>query len=411
MIFGQNREKVVESGLLREIRGGGMNKIGKKRLFGVILVSALIVMTIVLSNIIYWRNRAIRDGYYFIDIDGNIVSRRFENVGEFEYGWALGSEKKGDKELFYYIDTNFKIIGEKITDQKHIFLNLPYDGEYIFSVLSEDSINLLDRNMKSILKVPYNTEGIEDIRDVVRGISKNGLFPIKSPSNNKWGYMDLNGDMVIEPKFDDAERFNDEGYAIVFDRDKQKYAVIDSEGNYKINPIYSNIELYGEGIALVSEKYEEPAYFIDFVGNKQSDKLFYGYSSNKHASDGYIPIQQYDKLGHGLFGYIDYNMNYLIEPIYSETYDFSKGMGRVENKEGLYGYVDSTGKEIIPCQYDWAYDYDEYGYASVSVNGKHGLIRQDGSYYVEPNYEYIGSFFEGYALVKLKRGQKVKINK
>lgn len=75
------------------------------------------------------------------------------------------------------------------------------------------------------------------------------------------------------------------------------------------------------------------------------------------------------------------------------------------------GYVDSTGKEVIPCQYEWADPFGEYDLAPVEVDGKWGLIRKDGSYYIEPSLPGIQPFSCGYAVVELKKGQKVKICK
>ena len=63
--------------------------------------------------------------------------------------------------------------------------------------------------------------------------------------NNRIGYIDKSGAIVINPQFDSTSdygisgsRFYDDGYAIV--RTGNLYGVIDTSGKYVINPQFSD---------------------------------------------------------------------------------------------------------------------------------------------------------------------------
>ena len=112
-----------------------------------------------------------------------------------------------------------------------------------------------------------------------------------------------------------------------------------------------------------------------------------------------------------VFGFLDENLDYLVEPKYDEVRNFSHGMAVVKNKDGLYGYIDTTGTEVIPCQYESVKSFGDYDLAAVMVNGKWGMIKKDGSYYIEPTLSYIDSYSCGYAMISLGKGQKVNICK
>lgn len=81
--------------------------------------------------------------------------------------------------------------------------------------------------------------------------------------------------------------------------------------------------------------------------------------------------------------------------------------GRVA-PESKFGFVDSNDNWIIEPKFDWADDFNNYDKdcrnprnAPVALNGKNGRIKPDGSYLIEPVFDKIWGFTEGFALVKL----------
>ena len=55
--------------------------------------------------------------------------------------------------------------------------------------------------------------------------------------SNKAGYIDINGDWVIEPHFRLARPFSEE-YAAAFDSEKEKWGYINTTGEWVIQPMY-----------------------------------------------------------------------------------------------------------------------------------------------------------------------------
>ena len=50
---------------------------------------------------------------------------------------------------------------------------------------------------------------------------------------------------------------------------------------------------------------------------------------------------------------------------------------------GRHGFIDKTGKEIVEPKYDYVYDFEE-GFAKVELNGKHGFVDKTGKEVIPP---------------------------
>lgn len=74
-----------------------------------------------------------------------------------------------------------------------------------------------------------HTQSNENDNNVGKRIEKSNRFPIRE--NDKWGYMDKDGNVVINPQFDDAGPFS-EGLAAVRigNDDSGQYGYIDKAG-------------------------------------------------------------------------------------------------------------------------------------------------------------------------------------
>lgn len=190
----------------------------------------------------------------------------------------------------------------------------------------------------------------------------NGLCGVKQA--NKWGYMDVNGKIVIPCKYDNVKRMT-EGLGLVANGGKageygqyegSKWGFIDKTGK-EVTPLkYDYAQSFIEGIAVV---------------NTGGILDSYGYAS-----------------------------------------------------AGKWGYIDKTGKEITPLKYDYAQNSSE-GMAVVNINGKWnddrmggntiaggqwGFIDTKGNEAIPLQYEEANSFILGESTVK-KGGKSFSINK
>ena len=105
----------------------------------------------------------------------------------------------------------------------------------------------------------------------------------------------------------------------------------------------------------------------------------------------------------GKYGFVDKTGQEVIPCIYEGAYDFSDGLAHVR-KDSKSGFIDQTGQEVIPCIYGSARDFSD-GLAWVSKDGKSGFIDKTGQEVLFPlqrDYNYVGDFSEGLAVVSIK---------
>ena len=67
------------------------------------------------------------------------------------------------------------------------------------------------------------------------------------------------------------------------------------------------------------------------------------------------------------------------------VYGYQEGLAKA-SENGLWGFADATGKVVIPIQYQSVLDFT-LGTALVRKDNKMGLIRQDGLYLLQPEYD------------------------
>ncbi len=77
---------------------------------------------------------------------------------------------------------------------------------------------------------------------------------------------------------------------------------------------------------------------------------------------------------------------------------------RLDYLGNLWGYVDDSGTFVIKPKFSYAYRFDDDGLAKVEVDGKIGVIGQDGEYIIRPEYLSIDEFNEGRAAAQRDDG-------
>ena len=88
----------------------------------------------------------------------------------------------------------------------------------------------------------------------------NGLSLIKH--DNKYGYINIIGECVINPVFEDAKRFSEDTAWVKLDG---KWGLIDKQGEYVINPVFEDTEPFKNSVACV--KLNGKWGLIDKLGN------------------------------------------------------------------------------------------------------------------------------------------------
>ncbi|WGH75353.1 WG repeat-containing protein [Tenacibaculum tangerinum] len=187
-------------------------------------------------------------------------------------------------------------------------------------------------------------------------------------------------------------RFN-EGLGLVYVNGKAGF--VDLEGNFVIEPKYMSATIFSDGTSQVKEV-KDKAYLIDKLGRKmKSPKNYYWAMS---IGGGFAKINTKNE---GDYIVSKNNPSFIKGPYYL-VYNFSgdravvKKKGKIKNK---CGFIDQRGKEAIPVQYDYC-NYFSEGLAAVKSNGKYGYIDVWGKTVIPFKYEYVKNFVDGLAFVK-----------
>lgn len=259
------------------------------------------------------------------------------------------------------------------------------------------------------------------------------LRPIQQ--NEKWGYIDSTGRIVIKPQFSWAEEFS-EGLA-AFENEDGKHGYIDETGNIVIEPKFDNWTNFSEGLAAVSVdfkwgyieksgKWAIPPQFavgrpfsdgLALVGVALSGKVTFPPGPEKHEfidKNGKVVINPEHDILNGSFSEGFAAVQFITNGVDDELIDrtgktliavedlqlrgFSGGLAAVK-KDGKWGYVGKSGSFLIEPQFEEAESFSE-GLAAVKVDKKWGYIDSQGTIVIKPTFDFApGEFSEGLALV------------
>lgn len=87
---------------------------------------------------------------------------------------------------------------------------------------------------------------------------------------DKWGFIDKKGKIVIEPMWDGATFFKD-GFAMVMRRSKSEtlgFGVINRQGKPVIEPTYRQVFVLWKGVIVASKDENDPGAYIDAATGK-----------------------------------------------------------------------------------------------------------------------------------------------
>ncbi len=267
--------------------------------------------------------------------------------------------------------------------RKFIFLFIAIFGFVIFLIAIS---KLFNHNDLSFSKTSSkNSISKNNNKDTILSNYNGLLIPALSYENKLEGYVNLEDEFIISPKYDHCDNFNG-NFAIVSKSNKKGF--INKKG-VEITPIiYSSLLPFSEGIA-VATKGNNKVGFIDTTGR---EILPFIYNSAWDFSEGLAQVMYTSNdLG---YTYIDRYGNKIIENIQGDAPNpYSNGLLKF-TKKGKSGFIDKTGSIIIQPIYDFAFNFSE-GFAPVEINNKWGLIDKNGNFLVDPKYYFTWGFKDG----------------
>lgn len=255
-----------------------------------------------------------------------------------------------------------------------------YNGkerQYYFINLKNTKLETTPKNFKIKDGFGFNVSSFQ-----------NHLFLVQV--NDKWGYMNDQGQMAIEAIYDNGNDFS-EGAATV--QKGKQFLIIDTKGTE--TPIEGDIidvKEFSQGLAPVRMK-DKKFGFIDTKGKLVIPDQF---ESVGYFSNGLAWAKTTDKK----LGYIDETGKWVIKPEFEAGKEFDpvSGLARVKKGE-KWCYVDVTGKILEVADTEVWGDFSE-GLSDGKKGSLRGFYDHEGHWVIEPKFQAVRDFHNGYAAAK-----------
>lgn len=353
------------------------------------------------------------DGYYNSSYDkaGYIVNIRTDE------GYRYGYINYNGKQILDTIYTNIKRITE-IKDDDNFYLITYKNGQAG-----------LIKNGQTVIENEYEQLEYDSMSNMIM-VQKNA----------KQGVMDLTGDSILIPQYEDITFRGilitgiKDGTLQVFDSsgvkqsddsfismqavaDGEYYITIDRNNNYGvcsknrqviINNEYSYVDYAFNNYFIVSKNGKLGV--VDTNGNTSIDvkydiaqkingtNLIQTINSETGVTEIYNNKLELILSGQNAKIYIEKDYIEIIagnDIVYLDFYGnvkkaidiFGSNSIFASKKDGKWGYVDRNGSVVIDYKYDIAMDINEYGYGAIKKDGKWGVVSGDGKIIEEPIYE------------------------
>lgn len=265
-------------------------------------------------------------------------------------------------------------------------------------------------------------------------------------SQNKIGYVNYSGKVIISPQFKEARTFNDGLAAATIDG--KKWGYIDKTGKFVIKPRYTDVNDFTEKTAKVIPHYKGRYSIINTFGkiiikdqeNCPDTGVFHNglakfCNNNKYGfmniTGNTVIKPQFDSIDYfkedlasfqvytkdkdssykrSKYGFIDPTGKIVIQAKYTSASNFNEKFARVvdmnkaANKgydlsliDENFAYIDKTGKTVFK---QVGKDFQE-GLAAIKINNKYGFMNKSGKTVIPPRFMNTEGFKNGFAVVSI----------
>jgi hypothetical protein len=230
------------------------------------------------------------------------------------------------------------------------------------------------------------------------GYFNDGLAPVLI--DNKWGFIDKTGTIVIEPKYKAwVEEYGalpafSEGLTSFVDPANNRIGYLNLNGEVAIAPVFYSAGPFRENVAFVGTQDEKV--LIDTTGTIIARGFMAMNGRYSHFSNGRALVQKEFQ-----YGYINSAGHFVIPPVYDENRDFSNNLAAVK-KDGKWGFIDTAGMVKVPFQFSKEpKPFSDHRAFVQGTNNKWGIIDTTGKLVVAPQYHQAFPFSGGVAVVSV----------
>lgn len=306
----------------------------------------------------------------FIDYDGEVAVTL--NGFTDAYSFKAGKAKVVNGDKYSYIDITGKIIAP--------WVEFPddYHADY-----KNGKFGYINKNGDVVIDYKFNKS-----KDFSNGLGK---VRIGSRTSGKFGYVNRAGEFVTK-MYDDISDFENN---IAKAKLNDKFCIVDTSGN-EISEWYDEINDFSEGFALVNKagKYS----FIRTNGN-QFDELY-------EDADDFMGGMAKVKLN-GKWGFINRKGNLVVRNEFDNVWNYKNNIAKVQ-KDDSYAFIDLNGR-LITDWFERVFFFNDER-AVVVKDNKWGYVDITGHLVINTIYDRAFAFSNGEAMV-VKNGQMIKIDK
>lgn len=268
-----------------------------------------------------------KSGYYFIDINGEVLPTEIEKielkniVGVEIQGFNEGLVQVEVDELWGYMNTDGKLaIKPKYTKTSNFI-----DGHATVKI--DTNFYVIDKQgNEKLIEVP----GLVNMESYSEGLAsfknREGLH----------GFINLNGNVVVEAKYVRVGKFV-AGLALA-KTSVGTIGYINKEGEWTIRPLAMTAFDFNPDVKLARIKHNGEWFYMDTEGNKTP------------LNDSEICSEFYDGLAKGKkyekVGFYDTNMEWVIKPRFEAAREFKNGYAAAKSR-GKWGIIDKQGNWVI----------------------------------------------------------------
>ena len=287
--------------------------------------------------------------YYYADDTYRVYNTSTEKYKTPRISWvvsaaendSLGVYAIGDRRGFINTKTGDVVIDAKAND---------YEKAWVFSdglaaVMKDGKVGFIDANNK--LVIPFRFDYSDKCIMYEIGYLFHDGYCVMTNKDGKFGLIDISGNWVVEPEYDELWNAHKTGNRIVVN--DGKHGVLDSCGNVVYPTEYFYIDVLSDGFVLTKDGKK---WQVDLEGNVVNPFLFDGSRYIEY------PISYSDNNGveYALSDYMEYYVN---------------------SNSGIMNRI--TGKPITPALYDDVYmmsdklfkvqDAETYDWYIIDING------------------------------------------
>lgn len=359
----------------------------------------------------------------------------YDYIDRYSEGLAVAGIWSGEWD-YGYIDSKAKVqIKPQFKDARAFVSGAASVGTY--DSHKKIKYGFINKDGSFIIKPGFDeTKDFQKIPNTKTEVAIVGLGDEKS--TRKYGLVKKDGSYLATPQFNYIEGYSNQNYSceftVVYNKvdGKDFYGVLDSRGKLVVDTKYSFISISDldvkNGFIVIDNNSLHG--FYDIKNNKVIEPVFssvlvleegvniFNKIDGKelegvYLNNGTMVEPKYDRLHYwntekvlyktelnGKYGLLGRDGSEVLEPAYDEVRDL--GDWQYAELNGKTRLITKDGKFINDTEFDTVGHLSMFNLLVVKVNGKTGLLDiESNKYLVEPLYDEIYYFEDGYAKVKL----------